>query len=150
MDATIVNQPELRIAGIRHIGPYDQIGSEFRRLGGILKGPPPAGARMIAVFHDDPAKTPADRLRSDAALILPAGVPTPDGLIEQRVPAGRYAKAVHQGGYQGLPGTWNALKNEWLAKSGHAMGHPSYEIYLNTPMDTTEPDLRTEIYMRLE
>ena len=26
MDVTIVNQPDLRIAGIRHIGPYQQIG----------------------------------------------------------------------------------------------------------------------------
>ncbi len=59
MDVTIVNQPELRIAGIRHIGPYPQIGRAFGSLGGILKGPPPAGSQMIALFHDDPATTHA-------------------------------------------------------------------------------------------
>jgi AraC family transcriptional regulator len=148
MDVTVVNQPELRIAGIRHIGPYDQIGREFGRLGGLLKGPPPAGARMIAVFHDDPAKTPADRLRSDAALILPDGVPAPDGLIEQRLSAGKYARATHTGGYQGLPGAWREVR-EWALKNGHTPANPDYEIYLNTPMDTREPDLRTEIYLRL-
>jgi AraC family transcriptional regulator len=148
MDVTLVNQPELRVAGIRHIGPYDQIGREFGRLGGLLKGPPPVGARMIAVFHDDPAKTAADRLRSDAALILPAGAPTPDGLIEQRLPAGKYAHATHDGSYRGLPAAWGAVR-EWAAKNGHTPANPGYEIYLNTPMDTKEPDLRTEIYMRL-
>ena len=38
MEVAIVEQPELRIAGIRHIGPYAEIGREFGRLGGILKG----------------------------------------------------------------------------------------------------------------
>jgi hypothetical protein len=28
----------LRVAGIRHIGPYPQIGKAFGSLGGILKG----------------------------------------------------------------------------------------------------------------
>ena len=37
MDVTIVQQPDLRIAGIRHIGAFDQIGREFGRLGGLLK-----------------------------------------------------------------------------------------------------------------
>ena len=77
MDVTIVNQPDLRIAGIRHIGPYHEIGREFGRLGGLLKGPPPAGSQMIALFHDDPAVTPPDKLRSDAALTLPGNTPTP-------------------------------------------------------------------------
>ncbi|HTH24517.1 MAG TPA: GyrI-like domain-containing protein, partial [Vicinamibacterales bacterium] len=102
MDVTVVDRPELRIAGIRHIGPYPQIGRAFGSLGGILKGPPPAGSQMIALFHDDPATTQPDRLRSDAALTLPSNARTPDGLIEQRVPAGRYARAVHKGSYEGL------------------------------------------------
>jgi AraC family transcriptional regulator len=103
MDVTIKEQPELRIAGIRHSGAYQEIGRAFGRLGGILKGPPPAGSQMIAVYHDDPSVTPTNQLRSDAAMTCSAGTPTPDGLIEQRVPAGRYAVAVHQGSYEGLP-----------------------------------------------
>ena len=79
MDVHIVNQPDLRIAGIRHIGPYQEIGREFGRLGGLLKGPPPAGSQMIALFHDDPAVTPPDKLRSDAALTLPGNAPVAVG-----------------------------------------------------------------------
>ena len=150
MDVTIVNQPDLRVAGIRHIGPYQQIGKEFGRLGGILKGPPPAGSQMIAIYHDDPAAKAPDQLRSDAALTLPGNAHSPDGLIEQHVPAGKYAKTVHKGSYEGLPATWNKLKTEWLPSSGHKMGHPSYEIYVNNPMTTAQPDLVTEIYMRVE
>ena len=150
MDVQIVNQPDLRIAGIRHIGPYQEIGREFGRLGGLLGGPPPAGAQMIALFHDDPAVTPPDKLRSDAALTLPGQTPGPAGLIERHVPAGRYAKAVHKGSYEGLPAAWNALKTEWLPTSGHKMGGPSYEVYVNNPMTTEKSELLTEIYLRLE
>ena len=150
MEVTIVEQPELRIAGIRHIGSYQQIGSEFGRLGKILKGPPPPGSQMIALYHDDPAVTAPDHLRSDAALTLSVHTPAPDGLIEQRVPAGRYARTVHRGGYEGLPATWAALKNEWLPGTGHRMIHPGYEIYVNNPMTAAKEDLITEIYMRLD
>lgn len=149
MDVTIVQQPELRVAGIRHIGAYQEIGREFGRLGGLLKGPPPPGSQMIAIYYDDPAVTALDQLRSDAALTLPGQTRSPDGLIESRIPAGRYARAVHKGGYEGLPGAWNALKTEWLPSSGHTMAHPSYEIYVNNPMTTEKSELLTEIFLRL-
>jgi AraC family transcriptional regulator len=150
MDVTIKEQPELRIAGIRHIGPYQEIGKAFRSLGGQFKGAPPAGSQMIALYHDDPAVTAPDQLRSDAALTLPPGTHAPDALIEQRVPKGRYAMTVHHGSYEGLPATWDRLKSDWLPNSGHRMGHPSYEVYLNNPMTTKPEELLTEIYLRLE
>ena len=150
MEVTIVEQPELRIAGIRHIGPYQEIGREFGRLGHILKGPPPAGSQMIALYHDDPDVTPVDRLRSDAALTLSVHTPAPDGLIERHVPAGRFARAVHKGGYEGLPAAWNTLKKDWLPTSGHKMAHPSYEVYVNNPMTAPKDELLTEIYLRLD
>jgi AraC family transcriptional regulator len=149
MDVNVTQQPELRVAGIRHIGPYMEIGREFGRLGGMLKGPPPAGAQMIAIYYDDPDHTASDQLRSDAAITLPGHTASPLGLIEHRVPAGRFAKATHHGSYRGLPDAWTAIK-QWAVKNGHAPANPGYEIYLNTPMDTPEEDLVTEIYLRLQ
>ena len=149
MSVTIVEQPELRVAGIRHTGPYMEIGREFGRLGSLLAGPPPADSQMIAVYHDDPDVTPAAQLRSDAALTLSVHDAVPTGLIEQHVPAGSFAKTVHKGGYEGLPDAWKGLK-EWAATNGHTMAHPGYEIYVNNPMTTEKAELLTEIYMRLE
>ena len=149
MDIVIVERPELRIAGIRHIGPYMDIGREFGRLGGMLKGPPPSGAQMVAVYYDDPSSTKADQLRSDAAITLPGHAQAPMGLIEHRVPAGRFAMATHKGGYEGLPAAWNAVK-AWATQHGHAPANPGYEIYVNNPMTTEKAELLTEIYLRLE
>jgi AraC family transcriptional regulator len=150
MDVKITQRPELRIAGLRHIGPYHTIGETFRRLGGTLNGPPPVGSQMIAIYLDDPATTEPSQLRSTAGLTLPAAAPSVDGLIEQWVPAGNYAVTVHKGSYEGLPAAWNALKNEWLPATGHRIGNPSYEVYLNNPMTAKAEDLLTEIYLRLE
>jgi AraC family transcriptional regulator len=148
MDVIIVERAELRVAGIRHIGRYMDIGREFGRLGGMLKGPLPSGAQMIAIYYDDPDATPVDQLRSDAAITLPARAASPLGLIEHRVAAGRYSMATHRGTYQEVPGAWTALK-EWTRNNGHIPANPSYEIYLNTPMDTPEADLLTELYLRI-
>src|SRR4051812_24047433 len=105
---------------------------------------------MIALYHDDPAVTPADQLRADAGVTLSVHTPAPVGLVEQSIPAGRYARTIHKGSYEGLPATWNSLKDEWLQGSGHRMAHPSYEIYTNTPMTVPPEQLVTEIYMRIE
>lgn len=148
MDITIVEQPELRIAGIRHIGPYMDIGREFSRLGGMVKGPLPSGAKMIAVYYDDPERTPPDQLRSDAAMTLPGHAPSPLGLIEHRIAPGRFATATHQGGYEGLPDAWKTVK-AWAAQNGHVVANPGYEIYVNNPMTTEKSALLTEIYVRL-
>jgi AraC family transcriptional regulator len=154
MDVTIVHQPELRVAAQRHVGPYDQIGQTFQKLydattrAGFSPGPE---VKLIALYHDDPRTTPADQLRSDAGIILPEGAAIPVGAAEQRVPAGRYAKTVHAGGYENLPNTWRTLMGEWLPKSGHrSASRSNYEIYLNTPMETPKDQLRTEIYAAIE
>lgn len=149
MEVTIKDQPELRVAGVRHIGPYHEIGRAFARIGSIAGAHLARGSRMIGIFHDDPESTAPDQLRSDAAITLPGTASGPDGLVEQRIPAGRYAHVLHKGGYEGLPGAWAALKKEWLPKSGHRMSGPSYEVYLNDPSSTPKADLLTEIYMRL-
>ena len=152
MDVEIKQVPALRVAGLRHLGAYHEIGAAFGRLHSLLGGPEqfPAGTLLLAVYHDDPATTPEAELRSDAAIVLAADAAVPAGLSEQRLAAGRYAVALHHGSYAGLPQAWQSLMAEWLPRSGQRLGPgPSYELYLNTPMNTPEGQLRTELYAPL-
>ena len=151
MDVEIKQVPSLRIAGLRHLGAYHEIGQAFGRLHSLVGGPErlPAGTLLLAVYHDDPAKTPEPELRSDAAIVLPVDAQVPEGLSEQRLSAGRYAVASHHGSYAGLPDAWQRLF-AWPGRSAERLGPgPSYEVYLNTPMDTPEAQLRTELYLPL-
>lgn len=148
MDVEIKNMPALRTAGLRHLGAYHEIGEAFGRLHAIVGQPP--NTTLLAIYHDDPEMTLEPELRSDAAIVLAPDAPVPAGLREQRLRAGRYACLLHRGSHKGLPQVWGELLGQWLPLSGHHLGQgPSYEIYLNTPMDTAEEELRTELYVPL-
>lgn len=153
MNAEITNRPELRAAALRHVGPYNTISEAFGRLGELagragLFGP---DAAMIAVYHDDPETTPADKLRSDAALTISPTAKVPDGLTEIRIPAGRYARATHKGPYAGLGDAWAKLMGEWLPKSGERLGDGvSYELYRNNPGNAQPNELLTDLYIPLK
>jgi AraC family transcriptional regulator len=155
MQVEIKAIPALRLATVRHIGPYNQIPLAFEQLGQLLGAVAAnlrtAGSAMIAIYHDDPETVPLDQLRSDAAVSVPDDFALPDGLTEAPVSAGRFARTVHVGPYEQLGDTWARFMGEWLPASGHRVGSaPSYEIYLNDPRMTPKSELRTELYIPLE
>jgi AraC family transcriptional regulator len=151
-DVHIVAMPELRVAALPHRGPYDGISQAFGRLGQIagtagLFGPASA---MLAIYHDDPRTTPAAELRSDAGIVIDEGVTLPEGLVERRIPGGRFARTIHVGPYDELPEIWRRFGGEWLARSGHKRhGGASFEIYRNTPGEVPPEKLITELYIRI-
>ena len=154
MHVEIKQLPELRLGTVRHIGPYNQIPVAFERLDKLV-GPIRSllrqrGSAMIAIYHDDPESVPVDQLRSDAAVVIPPDITLPAGLIEQRIPGGRFACAVHVGPYEQLGDAWARLMGEWLPGSGHRVGNsPCYELYLNDPTTTSKTALRTEMRIPL-
>jgi AraC family transcriptional regulator len=152
MDVEITSRPELRAVAIRHVGPYSRISEAFGRLGAIAgrAGLIRPGTTMMALYHDDPETTPEEKLRSDAALTIPADAKVPDGLTELMIPAGRYARMTHVGPYDNLGDAWARLMGEWLPSSGHRVGEgAAYEVYRNNPTDTKPSDLVTELYVPL-
>ena len=152
MDVESPEMPALRVATVPHVGPYNRIGEAFAKLGQIagpagLFGPDSA---MLAIYHDDPETTPPAELKSEAGIVVSPNVKIPEGLSERLLPAGRYARTVHHGSYEGLGDTWARFMGDWLPKSGHRMKDGlSYEIYRNTPADTPKEKLITELYIPL-
>lgn len=153
MNVRIDQVAELRLATVPHIGPYDQISRAFAQLGAIAgsAGLFRVGAKMIAIYHDDPDSTPAAELRSDAAISIGPRETLPVGLAEATIPAGRYAMTVHHGSYATLGDTWARLMGEWLPQSGNRLGAAgaAFEVYRNTPESVPEDQLETELYMPL-
>ena len=141
-----------RLATVEHRGPYNRINEAFARLGQIAG---PAGlfgpqAAMIALYFDDPESTPDSELRAEAALSVPADKVLPPTVGENLLPAGQYACTMHEGGYDRIGDTWARFMGQWLPQSGHRLADsPSFERYLNTPMDVPMDQLRTELYIPL-
>ena len=152
MEVEIKEMPELRVGAVRHVGPYNQIPKAFERLGAVAG---PAGllrhaGSMIAIYHDDPETTPQDQLRSEAALVVPEGINLPEGLVEEHIAGGRYARTLHVGPYEQLGDVWARFLGEWVPASGNRIGDGvSYEIYLNNPTQVPKQELRTELYVPL-
>jgi AraC family transcriptional regulator len=152
MNVAIEKRPELRLAALRHIGPYHRITEAFARLGALAShaGLYDPGLTMVAVYYDDPKSTPESELRADAALVIPEDVRVPDGLTEVRLPSGRYAHARHVGPYTQLGDAWSRLMGQWLPESGERLGPgETYEMYVNTPTQAPSEKLQTELYLPL-
>lgn len=150
MDVEIKQVDEQRVAAVRHRGPYNQINEAFEKLGKIAG---PAGlfsdpaVKMVGLYYDDPETTPAEQLRSDAGLVVSKTTKLPNGLAEQRIPAGEYASTLYVGPYEGLPDVWARFMGEWLPSSGYRVADDglSYELYLNDPTQVPKEQLRTEV-----
>jgi AraC family transcriptional regulator len=153
MSIEILERPALHLASVRHVGSYMTISEAFQRLNDLVTaaGLSDRNTQLIGIYHDDPSVTPADKLRSDAAITVSPTTKLPTGLTPLVIPAGRYAHTTHLGPYTGLGDAWNHLRNEWLPRSGERPGQGmSYEIYGNTPMNTKPEDLVTELYLPLK
>jgi AraC family transcriptional regulator len=153
MDVEIVEVPEQRAGVIRsdmaHIS--EAMGQLWAIVGpsGLMgqRGVVPAAVMPVDVFE----QRPGESARYDAAIIVPEPIAIPEGLVEERIPGGRYARAVHTGPYEGLGETWGAFTGQWLTESGNTLRDGvCFEVYRDSPADTPEADLRTELYIPIE
>lgn len=154
-DVFIRDLPALRLAALRHTGPYMEIGTAFERLsawaaGRGLLGP---AARSFGVYYDDPESVPAHALRSDAALLLDRNVEGDvegNGVRMIELAGGRHAVIVHKGPYAELESAYRWLYREWLPTSGETPAdRPCHEEYLNDPRALPPEEWLTEIRLPL-
>lgn len=153
MNVKIQRIEPMRVAFLRHIGPYHEVGATWDKLlpalgkEGLLGG----DSLFIGVCHDDPDVTPSKKIRYDACVTADEPF-TPTGDIGlQTIPGGEYAVTTHFGSYEKLGETYAKLFGQWLPRSGRELRSlPCFEIYLNDP-DSTEPEeLLTDINVPLE
>jgi AraC family transcriptional regulator len=142
-----------RVAFMRHVGPYNQVGRIWTRLmtflgkEGLLGGSP----EFIGICYDDPAVTAPSRIRYDACVTVDETFQPQDDIGVQIIPGGDYAMMTHFGPYEDLGDTYTKFLGQWLPRSGRKLRSvPCFESYLNSPENTEPEDLVTDIYTPLE
>jgi AraC family transcriptional regulator len=151
-DVEIRDLPAHRVAGIRHEGPYQEIGGTFERLmvraGALgLIGPE---TLFVGVYYDDPGTVAAKDLRSDACISVPGGFAGAEDLRVFDLAGGRHAVLRFQGPYSELEKPYNWLYRDWLPGSGEiAADRPPFEIYLNDCRVLPPPEWLTDICLPL-
>ncbi|MFG0257468.1 MAG: GyrI-like domain-containing protein [Phycisphaerales bacterium JB043] len=153
IDIRIEKRSAARIACVRHVGPYDQVGSAWAKLmkwgwTKMVFGKPDT----FGLCFDDPDITPGERVRYEACMVVDAKA-KPKGDIEIReIPASSYAVTVHEGSFQTIGLTYSRLfariATGPIDNTNCELGDPpSLEKYLADPRKIKPEDMRTEIWM---
>ena len=140
----------LHVAYRRHVGPYESVPEsifdelEAWRIRARLPGPP----IWLGIGHDAPGITPPDRLRFDAALVVPKPF-APNGLIgHQRLEGGDFAVTTHVGPYSTLPAAYAAVFPRVVSLRGwQLVGLPAVEFYATTRVNLRHALPHTEIWL---
>ena len=105
----------------------------------------------ISVSLDDPLVTPDDKCRFYLGLTAPKGLTPQSGFCSLSIPDGRYAIFKHSGNYSSLHKLYKNIYEVWLPQSSYRQrGTITFEVYLNSPVDTTLSELKTEVYIPIE
>jgi AraC family transcriptional regulator len=153
MDVKIVTLQPMRVAYIRHVGPYSEVGRAWDRLCTELgvQGLLGSGTLLLGLCHDDPMITASEKIRYDACATVDDAFKPYGDIGIQVIPGGDYAVITHFGAYETLNDCYTKLVGEWIPRSGRELRAAScFEVYINT-LDNTDPeDLITDIYAPLE
>jgi AraC family transcriptional regulator len=142
MQVEVKQLPELNVAYVRHIGPYNGIPEAFKRLGrwagprGFMNGPQ---ATVLGVYHDDPEVTEQSKLRSSACVVVPEGTEVTGDIGTMKIPGGLFAVARFEIREDQFGEAWNQLVSEWFPESGYQPDdRMCYEVYRNDPQQHPE------------
>ena len=150
MEVRIETFDAIEVGRMRHVGPYNEVGSCFERLFEWAAAVGARSGRVLSLSYDDPDAVAPESLRSDACVELRTDASPPPGISMDSVGAGRYAVYTHRGPYDGIAEAYKRLFTLWLPGSGEEMGdRPCMEIYRNSPLDTAPAQLLTDLCLPL-
>lgn len=149
----VEDAPERRLAAMAHVGAYNGVSKSYEKVAAVftIRDLWKHARGMVGIYYDDPSTVPEAELRSHAAVELADDVVVPDPLEEVLIRGDESAVLVMQGAYTGLQEAYEWLYGQWLPQSGRMPAdQPSYEVYLNSPMDTAPANLLTQIYVPIQ
>ena len=150
MDVRIEKIEPKRVAFMRHVGPYQEVGATWQRMmqfAGMrgLFGP---HTMCMGLCHDDPEVTPPDKIRYDVCLAVRDDFQPEGDVGVQEVFGGEYAVTRMHGPYEQLAQLYAELCGQWLPANGREpRSAPTVEVYHNSPQDTPPDKLVTDVYV---
>ncbi|MBL7481504.1 AraC family transcriptional regulator [Legionella bononiensis] len=155
MNVTIKNIQARRLAVLEHKGDPRKVGDSVNQLISwaktqIMSLKPKAG-EAFGFGYDDPQTTLPEEFRFDLGITVPEQLNIEGKLIEKRLPAGRYAVAVHKGSRNNISDTVYGLYRDWLPTSGEELGDlPCIFCYYNFDHEVADTELITECWLLLK
>ncbi len=154
-EAEVRRSDPRRFVCLFHQGSFDDVPNVWGRFltsasrQGVFSG----REQLVGRYPDDPDITPPGKIRFDVGLLPRMEPPArlEEGLRDEVLPGGLWAVTVHRGSYATLSDTYLRLVGGWFPHTGRALAdRPCLELYLNSPRDTREEDLLTEVWAPIE
>lgn len=140
----IKNLEPIKTIAISHIGEYSGIGTAFEKLA-VWAGTNnlwAASPKMAGIYHDDPMRTPADKLRSEACLENLSDIEPGEGMRYYTISGGKYFVMQIEVIMAEYDEAWQkvyAVINE----KGHECDYEArdhYELYVSCTGNTQDAD----------
>lgn len=155
MEIKIKELPSKRLAVIEHHGDPLKLTNTLDKLISWAKEQPidlkPKAGEAFGLGYHDPRDVSPEDFRFDLALSIPEDFKLHGPVFEKRLPAGRYAVAVHKGSRDTMGDTAYAIYHDWLSKSGEELADfPCIFCYYNFDHEVAETELLTEVRLLLK
>ncbi|MCW8471696.1 AraC family transcriptional regulator [Fluoribacter gormanii] len=155
MNVLIKDIPARRLAVFEHRGSPATLGESVNKLIHWAKAQSmnlkPKAGEAFGFAYDDPKVTDPEDFRFDLGITVPEQIKLEGYIIEKRLPAGRYAVAVHKGSRDAIGNTVYSLYRDWLPDSGEQLGDlPCIFCYYNFDHEVAETELLTECWLLLK
>ena len=142
----------MRVAYLRHIGPYEDTRQTWFDLKARLLADKQIRKRSayIGIGHDNPSVTPASELRYDACITVHKGYEPKKPVELQTIVGGDYAVAKDCPVGK-IKDAYQYLYGKWLARSSRELRPlPSFAVFVNAYKGRPPGKWRVDIYMPLE
>lgn len=147
---TIARLTQLHVAFIRHVGPYESVTEKlWHKLTHWAKSKGlPHDLIFLGIAHDAPGVTPPERLRFDAAVVVPEPFLPAGEIGHQVLSPAEFAMTTHVGHYRTLPEAYATIvQRVSQLKKFRLGGLPAIEVYRTTRVDASHEMNHTEIYL---
>ena len=149
-ETKVTRMAQLHVAFIRHVGPYEAVPDTlWHRLAEWARARRlPIDLIFLGVAQDAPGITPPDKLRFDAAIVVPEAFAAERSIGHQVLGPAEFAITTHIGHYRTLPRAYGTIVNRVGRLKGYSFGGlPSIEVYRTTRVDANHEMNHTEIYI---
>lgn len=89
---------------------------------------------------------PSETFELEVGFVVDRTIEADGDVLPSELPAGRAARLIHLGAYDGLGGSWDRLMT-WVAEQGLAPAGPMWEVYVTEPTPDADPSsMRTDLF----
>lgn len=149
-ETKVTRMAQLHVAFIRHVGPYEAVPDTlWQRLAEWARARPlPIDLIFLGIAQDAPGVTPPDKLRFDAAIVVPEAFAADKSIGHQVLGPAEFAITTHIGHYRTLGQAYGTIVNRVGRLKGYSFGGlPAIEVYRTTRVDANHEMNHTEIYI---